>query len=77
MPNPYVQHKAMAERALFRLHAEAGLPVVTFRPPSVYGPRQPFYREPFFWDRLRDGQAFNIASSPAARTGSPAMAAAL
>ena len=55
-PNPYVQHKAMAERALFRRHAEAGLPVVTFRPPFVYGPRQPFYREPFFWDRLRDGR---------------------
>jgi len=29
VPNPYVQHKAMAERALFRLHAEAGLPVQT------------------------------------------------
>ena len=56
VPNPYVQHKAMAERALFRLHAEAGLPVVTFRPPFVYGPRQPFYREQFFWDRLRDGR---------------------
>jgi len=27
---------------------------VTFRPPYVYGPFQPFYREPFFWDRLRD-----------------------
>jgi 2'-hydroxyisoflavone reductase len=56
VPLPYVQHKAMAERALFRLHAEAGLPVVTFRPPFVYGPRQPFYREQFFWDRLRDGR---------------------
>ena len=56
VPVAYVQHKAMAERALFRLHAETGLPVVTFRPPFVYGPRQPFYREQFFWDRLRDGR---------------------
>ncbi|MCC7035280.1 MAG: NAD-dependent epimerase/dehydratase family protein, partial [Acidobacteria bacterium] len=44
-PNPYVQHKASAERALFRMHAESGFPVVTFRPPFVHGPRQPFYRE--------------------------------
>jgi nucleoside-diphosphate-sugar epimerase len=56
VPNPYVQHKARAEQALFRLHAEAGLPAVTIRPPFVYGPRQPFYREQFFWDRLRDGR---------------------
>ena len=41
---------------MFRLHAESGLPVTTFRPPFVHGPRQPFYREPFFWDRLRDGR---------------------
>ncbi|HEU5163325.1 MAG TPA: NAD-dependent epimerase/dehydratase family protein [Thermoanaerobaculia bacterium] len=55
-PVAYVQHKAQAERALFRLHAEDGLPVATFRPPFVYGPRQPFYREQFFWDRLLDGR---------------------
>ncbi|MGE0461602.1 MAG: NAD-dependent epimerase/dehydratase family protein [Vicinamibacterales bacterium] len=55
-PAPYVQHKASAERALFRMHAESGLPVVTFRPPFVHGPRQPFYREAFFWDRLLDGR---------------------
>ena len=54
VPNPYVQHKASAERALFRMHADTGFPVVTFRPPFVYGPRQPFYREQFFWDRLLD-----------------------
>jgi nucleoside-diphosphate-sugar epimerase len=54
VPVPYVQHKAQAERALFRLQAETGLPVVTIRPPFVHGPRQPFYREQFFWDRLRD-----------------------
>ena len=55
-PDPYAQHKASSERALFRLHAEVGLPVTTFRPPFVHGPRQPFYREQFFWDRLRDGR---------------------
>src|SRR5262249_54585338 len=26
------------------------------RPPFVHGPRQPFYREQFFWDRLLDGR---------------------
>ena len=55
-PNPYAQHKASSERALFRLHQENGFPVTTFRPPFVHGPRQPFYREQFFWDRLRDGR---------------------
>jgi nucleoside-diphosphate-sugar epimerase len=55
-PNPYAQHKASSERALFRLHAERGVPVTTFRPPFVHGPRQPFYREQFFWDRLLDGR---------------------
>jgi 2'-hydroxyisoflavone reductase len=33
-----------------------GFPVVTLRPPFVYGPGNPFYREAFFWDRLRDGR---------------------
>jgi nucleoside-diphosphate-sugar epimerase len=56
VPNPYAQHKASSERALFRMHAESGFPVTTFRPPFVYGPRQPFYREQFFWDRLLDGR---------------------
>jgi nucleoside-diphosphate-sugar epimerase len=55
-PNPYAQHKATSERALFRMHAESGFPATTFRPPFVHGPRQPFYREQFFWDRLRDGR---------------------
>jgi 2'-hydroxyisoflavone reductase len=55
-PNPYAQHKAAAERALFRMHEETGFPVTTFRPPFVHGPRQPFYREQFFWDRIRDGR---------------------
>ena len=43
----------MTERMLFRLHQRNGFPVVTFRPPFVYGPENPFYREAFFWDRLR------------------------
>jgi nucleoside-diphosphate-sugar epimerase len=55
-PNPYAQHKASAERALFRLHHATRFPVTTFRPPFVHGPRQPFYREQFFWDRMRDGR---------------------
>lgn len=55
-PNPYAAQKASAERRLFRMHAESGFPVTTFRPPFVHGPRQPLYREQFFWDRLRDGR---------------------
>lgn len=52
-PNSYARNKANSERALF---AMGGLPAVTIRPPFVYGPRNPFYREAFFWDRLRDGR---------------------
>jgi len=52
-PDPYVRNKAMTERMLFRLHQRHGLPVVTFRPPFIYGPGNPFYREAFFWDRMR------------------------
>jgi 2'-hydroxyisoflavone reductase len=52
-PELYVRNKAMSERALFRLHQRIGLPVVTLRPPYIYGPGNPFYREAFFWDRLR------------------------
>jgi 2'-hydroxyisoflavone reductase len=55
-PNPYAQQKAVSERRLFGMHAESGFPVTTFRPPFVHGPRQPFYREQFFWDRLVDGR---------------------
>ena len=29
---------------------------MTLRPPYVYGPDNPFYREAFFWDRLRAGR---------------------
>lgn len=55
-PEPYSRHKAGAERMLLRMHAESGFPLATFRPPFVHGPRQPFYREQFFWDRLRAGR---------------------
>lgn len=55
-PEPYVRNKAMSERALFRLHQRNGFPVVTLRLPYVYGPGNPFYREAFFWDRLRDNR---------------------
>jgi nucleoside-diphosphate-sugar epimerase len=51
--NPYVRNKASSERALFRMYHESRFPVVTMRPPFVYGPENPFYREAFFWDRLR------------------------
>jgi nucleoside-diphosphate-sugar epimerase len=53
-PELYVRNKAMSERALFRMHQRSGVPVVTLRPPYVFGPGNPFYREAFFWDRLRD-----------------------
>jgi nucleoside-diphosphate-sugar epimerase len=55
-PEPYVRNKAMTERLLFRMHQNTGLPVVTLRPPFIYGPENPFYRETFFWDRLRDNR---------------------
>jgi 2'-hydroxyisoflavone reductase len=55
-PMPYIQHKASSERALFAMHRESGFPVTIFRPPFVHGPRQPFYREQFFWDRMLDGR---------------------
>jgi 2'-hydroxyisoflavone reductase len=58
--NPYIRHKASTERLLFRMRAQRGLPVVTFRPPFVYGPNNPFYREQFFWDRLRAGRPIVI-----------------
>lgn len=53
----YVRNKAQTERMLFRMHQRTGLPAVTFRPPFVYGPENPFYREAFFWDRLRAGRS--------------------
>ena len=55
-PDPYVRNKATTERLLLRIHQRTGLPVVTFRPPFIYGPENPFYREQFFWDRMRAGR---------------------
>ena len=55
-PDNYVRNKAMSERILFRMHQRTGLPVVTIRPPFLYGPGNPYYREAFFWDRLRAGR---------------------
>lgn len=55
-PDTYARNKAMSERALFRMHQRDGFPVVTIRPPFIYGPDNPFYREAFFWDRLRDSR---------------------
>jgi 2'-hydroxyisoflavone reductase len=52
-PEAYVRNKAGSERALFRMYHESRFPVVTIRPPYVYGPENPFYREAFFWDRLK------------------------
>ncbi len=52
----YVRQKATTERLLFRMHSQSGLPVVTFRPPFVYGANTNYYREQFFWDRLRAGR---------------------
>lgn len=54
--DPYVRNKAGTERMLFRLHRNTGFPVTTFRPPYIYGPDNPFYRETFFWDRMRAGR---------------------
>jgi 2'-hydroxyisoflavone reductase len=59
-PELYVRNKAMSERALFRLHQRIGLPVVTLRPPYVYGAGNRMYREAFFWDRLRAGRVIII-----------------
>ncbi|HMF76316.1 MAG TPA: NAD-dependent epimerase/dehydratase family protein [Bryobacteraceae bacterium] len=61
-PNAYAHHKAMSERALFRLHQRTGFPIVTLRPPFVYGPGNPFYREAFFWDRFRAGRPVILPS---------------
>jgi 2'-hydroxyisoflavone reductase len=61
-PDGYVRNKAMSERALFRLHQRTGFPVVTIRPPYVYGPGNPFYREAFFWDRFRAGRKIILPS---------------
>lgn len=58
--NEYARNKADSERLLLRLHKRGGLPAVTLRPPYVYGPANNFYREQFFWDRLRLGRPILI-----------------
>lgn len=52
----YVRNKASSERALFRMYKLDGFPAVTLRPAFIYGPGNPYYREAFFWDRLRDNR---------------------
>lgn len=61
-PHVYVRDKAMSERALFRMHQRTGFPIVTLRPPFLYGPGNPFYREAFFWDRFRAGRPVIVPS---------------
>src|SRR6185312_16060000 len=61
-PDAYVRNKAMSERSLFRLHQRTGFPIITLRPPYVYGPGNPFYREAFFWDRIRAGRKIVLPS---------------
>ena len=56
------------ERRLFALHAKSGFPVSTFRPVFVHGPRQPFYREQFFWDRLLDRRPIILPDAGLAAT---------
>jgi nucleoside-diphosphate-sugar epimerase len=53
-PDSYARNKAQSERALFRLFHRHGTPITTVRPPFIYGPCNPFYREAYFWDRVRD-----------------------
>ena len=54
-------NKATTERLLFRMHAQSGLPGGDV-PPAVRlrAANNPFYREPFFWDRLRAGRPIII-----------------
>ena len=59
-PEAYVANKAATERALFEMHRKEGVPVVTLRPPYVYGPGNPFYREAFFWDRMADNRSIIV-----------------
>jgi 2'-hydroxyisoflavone reductase len=51
-PDSYVRNKARTERMLFERHTKRGFPAVTLRPPYIFGPENPFYREAFVWDRV-------------------------
>ena len=53
-------HRVHARDTSVALHERTGFPSVTLRPPFVYGPLNPFYREAFFWERLRDGRAIIV-----------------
>ena len=53
-PDLYVRDKAQSERFLLGL---AGFPAVTLRPPFIYGPGNPYYREAFFWQRFADNRS--------------------
>ncbi len=55
-PDAYVRNKASSERMLFRRYQRNRFPAVTLRPAFIYGPGNPYYREAFFWDRLRDNR---------------------
>ncbi len=59
-PEPYGAQKAASERALFALCQSDGVAVTTLRPAFIYGAHNPFDREAFFWDRLRDGRPIVI-----------------
>ncbi len=61
-PDSYIRNKAMSERALFRMQHRTGFPIVTLRPPFVYGADNPYYREAFFWDRFRAGRSVILPS---------------
>ncbi len=61
-PDVYMRNKAMTERMLFRLHQRHQFPAVTLRPAYIYGPGNPYYREAFFWDRIRDGRQVIVPS---------------
>ena len=52
-PDAYARNKAATERMLLRQLPEQA---VTLRPPFIYGPENPFYREQFFFDRLLAGR---------------------
>ncbi len=52
----YALNKAESEQMLFSMHREHGFPAVTLRPPFIYGPENPYYRESFFWDRIVRGR---------------------
>jgi len=55
-PLLYGVQKAESERALFELERTQGIPVTTIRPAFIYGPRNPFEREAFFWERMLAGR---------------------